>query len=106
MPQTLDYIKILPSIPAGAESALIRPHNNRSNNIQLLKGIVAIAHFLKAFPATLSVTHGLGKPKMNRRRFKAKVWHRVSLHQPNQPRVDQEPTHYTPVETHNSPITD
>jgi hypothetical protein len=38
----------------------------------------ATAHFLKAFPAELSITHGPGRSKTNRRRFKDKVWNRVN----------------------------
>ena len=85
MHQTLDYIKILPAIPAGAESALIRlahsllsPIAAASTTSNYSKASEATAHFLKAFPAALSITHGPGRSKTNRRRFKAKVWNRVN----------------------------
>jgi hypothetical protein len=82
---TLNYIKILPSIPTGAESALIRlahslltPISTASATSNYSKASDATAHFLKAFPAALSITHGPGRSKTNRRRYKAKVWHRVN----------------------------
>ena len=83
--QTLDYIKILPSIPIGAESALIRlahslltPISTASATSNYSKASEATALFLKAFPAALSIMHGPGRSKTNRRRFKAKVWQRVN----------------------------
>jgi hypothetical protein len=85
MPQTLDYIKILPANLAGAESGLIRLAHSLFSPITAASAISnysraseATAHFLKAFPAALSITPGPGRSKTNRRRFKAKVWNRVN----------------------------
>jgi hypothetical protein len=77
MPQTLGYIKTLPPILVGAESALIRlapllsPVTTSVTISNYSKASEATAYFLKAFPAALSVTHGPGRSKTNRRRFKA-----------------------------------
>jgi hypothetical protein len=70
--QTLDYIKILPSIPTGAESALNRlahslltPISTASATSNYSKASEATALFLKAFPAALSIMHGPGRSKTN-----------------------------------------
>jgi hypothetical protein len=76
MHQTLDYIKILPSIPVGggisthsSAHSLLTPITTASTVSNYSKASEATANFLKAFLAALSIlsiTHGPGRSNTNR----------------------------------------